>query len=67
MWKKMGIYVGYNSLYILKYLEIQMGDIFKAKFVNCHFDEIMFPTFRGENKLLEKELNWMIGLNPFRS
>ena len=56
--RKLGIYVGYDSPSIVRYLEIQTGDVFKARFADCHFDESKFPTLGGENKLPEKELNW---------
>ena len=42
----------------MRYLEIQTGDVFKARFADCHFDESKFPILGGENKLPEKELNW---------
>ncbi|RYR45645.1 hypothetical protein Ahy_A07g031457 isoform B [Arachis hypogaea] len=56
--RKLRIYVGYDSPSIVRYLEIQTGDVFKARFANCHFDESKFSTLGGENKLPEKELNW---------
>ena len=56
--RKLGIYVGYDSPSIVRYLEIQTKDVFKARFADCHFDESKFPTLGGENKLPEKELNW---------
>nr|AEL30347.1 copia-like polyprotein [Arachis hypogaea] len=56
--RKLGIYVRYDSPYIVRYLEIQTGYVFKAWFTDCHFDESKFPTLGGENKLPEKELNW---------
>ena len=57
--RKLGIYVGYDflSLSLVKYLETQMGDIFKVQFIECQFDEIMFPTLSGQSKQLEKEVN----------
>ncbi|RTK56694.1 hypothetical protein DRJ73_15005, partial [Enterococcus faecalis] len=56
--RKLEIYVGYDSPSIVRYIEIQTGDVFKARFADCHFDESKFPTLGGENKLPEKELNW---------
>ena len=44
------IYIGYESPCIIKYLEPSMGDIFTARFADCHFDESNFPTIGGENK-----------------
>ena len=54
----MGIYVGYESPSIIKYLEPLTGDLFTARFADCHFDEMIFPTLKGENKQLEKEIIW---------
>ena len=37
------------------------GDVFTARFVDCHFDETIFPTLGGENgkmKMLKKEITW---------
>ena len=48
--KMLGIYIGYESPSIIKYLEPSMGDIFIARFADCHFDESNFPTIGGENK-----------------
>ena len=33
--RRLGIYVGYESLVILKYLKLLMGDLFIAHFVDC--------------------------------
>ncbi|XP_058733957.1 uncharacterized protein LOC131605639 [Vicia villosa] len=54
----MGIYVGYESLSIIKYLEPTTGDLFTARFADCHFDESNFPALGGENKKLEKDISW---------
>ena len=36
---RLGIYVGYDSLSIIRYLEPSTGDVFTARFVDCHFNE----------------------------
>ena len=54
----MGIYVGYESPSIIKYLEPSTRDLFTARFADCHFDELSFPTLGGENKPSEKEISW---------
>ena len=46
--RRLGIYVGFNSASIIKYLEPVTGDLFTARFADCHFDEAMFPTLGGE-------------------
>ena len=30
-----------------------------ARFTDCHFDELGFPTLGGENKPLVKETSWI--------
>ena len=42
--RRMGIYVGYDSPTIIKYLEPTTGDLFKARYADCHFDESEHPT-----------------------
>jgi hypothetical protein len=55
--RRLGIYIGYESLSIIKYLEPSTGGIFTARFADCHFDETNFPTTQGENKDLNKEIS----------
>lgn len=56
--RRLGIYVGYESTSIIRYLEPQTGDMFTARFADCHFDENTFPTLGGDNKQLMKEITW---------
>ena len=51
------IYVRYESPSIIQYLEPMTGDLFTARFINCHFDELVFPILRGENKQQGKEID----------
>ena len=53
--RRLGIYVGFNSPSIIKYLEPLTGDVFTARFADCQFDETMFPILGGENKKLDKQ------------
>jgi hypothetical protein len=46
--RKMGIYVGYSSPSIIKYLEPLTGDLFTARYADCIFNEDNFPALRGE-------------------
>ena len=48
------IYIGFDSPSIIKYLEPLTGDVFRARFVDCHFDEVNFPSL-GEDKLPKEE------------
>ncbi|XP_060200651.1 uncharacterized protein LOC132628919 [Lycium barbarum] len=36
------------------------GDLFTARFVDCHFDESIYPALGGENKQLKKEIDWNV-------
>jgi hypothetical protein len=56
--RRLGIYVGYESPSIIKYLEPTTGDLFTARFADCHFDESNLPTLRGEKMQLKKEISW---------
>jgi hypothetical protein len=50
---KLGIYVDFDSPSIIRYLEPLTGDILKACFENCHFDENIFTSPGKEKSLLE--------------
>ncbi|KAL0392725.1 UNVERIFIED_CONTAM: Retrovirus-related Pol polyprotein from transposon TNT 1-94 [Sesamum radiatum] len=56
--RKLGIYVGYESPSIVKYLEPLTGDLFTARFADCHFDESVYPTLEGDTKQLEQKISW---------
>ena len=45
--RRLGIYVGFESPSIIKYLEPLTGDVFTARFADCHFDETVFPPLGG--------------------
>ena len=54
--RRMGIYVGFDSPTIIKYLEPTTGDLFKARYADCHFSESEFPALGGETNKLGKEI-----------
>jgi hypothetical protein len=56
----MGIYVGYQSPSILKYLESLTSDLFTARFADCIFNEDHFLALEGDNKFINngREINW---------
>jgi hypothetical protein len=58
--RKIGIYVGYHSPSIIKYLEPMIGDLFTARYADCIFNEDHFPAFGGEFQKNSKyhEINW---------
>ena len=47
--RRLGIYVGFLSALIIHYLEPLTGNLFTARFTDCHFDESVFPPL-GEDK-----------------
>jgi len=55
--RRLGIYIGYESPSIIKYLEPSTGDMFTTRFADCHFDESNCPTIGGENKQLNREIS----------
>jgi hypothetical protein len=56
--RRLGIYVGYETSSIIRYLEPLTGDVFTARFADCHFDETLFPALGGEKKIQEKDVSW---------
>jgi hypothetical protein len=57
---KMGIYMGYLSPSIIKYLEPMTGDLFTARFADCIFNDDHFLTLGGEFNYNSEyqEINW---------
>ena len=51
---RLRIYVGFNSPSIIRYLEPLTGDVFRAIFADCHFNETVFPPLGGEKSILEE-------------
>jgi hypothetical protein len=58
--RNIGIYVGYYSPYIIKYLESMIRDLFTARYTDCIFNEDHFPTLEGEfqNNSECQKINW---------
>jgi hypothetical protein len=48
--RKLGIYMGYYSLLIIKYLEPLIRDLFTVWYINYIFNEDHFLTLRGDYK-----------------
>jgi hypothetical protein len=48
--RKMGIYVGYLSPSVIKYLEPLIGDLLTSQYPDCIFNEEHFPALGGELK-----------------
>ena len=51
---RLGIYVGYNSQSIIRFLKPLTGDLFTTRFADCHFDETQFPSL-GTPKASKEE------------
>jgi len=58
--RKLGIYVGYQSPSIIKYLEPLTGDLFTAWYNDRMFSEVHFLALEGDFKYQNKcqEINW---------
>jgi hypothetical protein len=56
--RRLGIYIGFHSPSIIKYLDTLIGDVFTAHFVDCQFDETIFPILEGEKEKLKKQVTW---------
>ena len=46
--RRLGIYVGFDSHSIIRYLEPLTRDAFKARFDDCVFDETLFPALKNK-------------------
>ncbi|CAM6084807.1 unnamed protein product [Calypogeia fissa] len=61
--RQRGIYVGFDSHSIIRYLEPSTTDVFKAQFQDCNFFEDEFPTFmNGSHRsgdVTVKALQWL--------
>jgi hypothetical protein len=58
--RKVGIYVGFQSPSIIKYLEPLTRDLFTTQFTDSIFDEEHFPALGGDFKYQKecREVNW---------
>ena len=58
--RRLGIYVGFDSSSMIRYLEPLTGDVFRARFADCHFNETVFPPLGGEKSIPEerREITW---------
>ena len=60
--RRLGIYTSFDTPSIIRYLEPLTGDVFKARFEDCHFNETIFPPLGGEKSLFEAqhEITWNV-------
>jgi hypothetical protein len=58
--RKMGIYLGYHSPLIIKYLEPLIEDLFMTRYANCIFNEDHFLILGADYKYHSEyqEINW---------
>jgi hypothetical protein len=59
--RELGIYVGYKSPSIIKYLEPTTGDLFTVRYADCIFNEDHFPAL-GETTNTTKNAKKSIGM-----
>ena len=50
----LGIYVGFQSSSIIKYLEPLTSEVFIARFADCYFDENGFQSLGGGKPIQEE-------------
>jgi hypothetical protein len=50
---RLGIYIGFDSPSIIRYFEPLTGDICKARFEYCYFDENIFTSL-GRKKVVAR-------------
>ncbi|WJZ86250.1 hypothetical protein VitviT2T_005726 [Vitis vinifera] len=58
--RRLGVYVGFDSPSIIRYLEPLTDDVFTARFADCHFNESVFPSLGREKSIPEerREISW---------
>ena len=54
----MGIYVGFETPSIIRYLEPLTGDVFTSRFADCQFNEVVFPKLGEKEKEGKKDISW---------
>ncbi|GKA23918.1 disease resistance CC-NBS-LRR class family protein [Tanacetum coccineum] len=55
---RLGIYVGYETSSIIRYIEPLTDDLFTTRFADCHFDEAVFSELGGVKRNKEKDFTW---------
>nr|GEV09637.1 retrovirus-related Pol polyprotein from transposon TNT 1-94 [Tanacetum cinerariifolium] len=56
--RRLGIYFGYETSSIIRYVKPLTGDVFTTRFVDFHFNEAIFPSLGGEKKTHKKDVSW---------
>ena len=55
--RRLRIYMGFDSPSIIRYLEPLIGDMFTARFADCHFDETVFPSLEEKRSFQKNGKN----------
>ena len=67
--RRLRIYVGFETHLIIRYLEPLTGDIFTARFADCQFNEVVFPTLGKKEKEGKRDISWnkpsLLHLDPY--
>ena len=58
--RRLGIYVSFQSSSIITYVEPLTGEVFTARFADCHFNENVFPPLGGGKPIPEewRKITW---------
>ena len=58
--RRLGIYVSFDSPSIIRYFEPLTGNVFTARFADCHFNESFFLSLGREKSIPEerREISW---------
>ena len=49
--RRLGIYVGFQSSSTINYIEPLTGEVFTARFTDCHFNEDVIQPLGGEKPI----------------
>ena len=52
--RRLEIYVGFDSPFIIRYLEPLTDNVFTTHFADCHFNESVFLSLGGEKSIPEE-------------
>ena len=52
--QRLGIYVGFNSPFIIRYLEPLANDASTGRFADCHFNKSVFSSLGKEKSIPEE-------------
>ena len=60
--RRLGIYVGFNSSSIIRYLKPLTCNLFTVRFADYHFDESIFPPLGGGKSIPEEwqDITWNV-------